>query len=423
MTEQPRAAQLPINQVLVGDCREVMQAFPPESIDLAITSPPYWSLRDYGAECISVYGGNPRCQHEWSRYKPKFGNMGGGANRKEVTPNYRDNLGPQDFCVWCGAFKGQLGLEHNPSLYVQHLVQVYREMRRVLKKAGSFYLNIGDTYASSGTKRWDEHKYSGKTLIYAGRGRIVEYSSWLQPKQLLGIPWRVAIALQEDAWILRNAIIWNKPNHMPSSVKDRLTNAYEHIFHFVKNRKYYYDLDAIRERPISVKASGNKQRKPSLQPHNSHVGRSIPWSPYKGKFNGFEEESEQYGGDVVKGYSPHEPRHFELLAMKGVTSGGHTGKTVAHDHPDGKNPADFWSINTKPFKKAHFATFPEAICEMPIKSSCPLNGVVLDPMCGSGSALVTAKKLGRNYIGIDMVPAYAKMSIERLESTPEPDKE
>lgn len=479
MPEQSCIGVLPINQVLCGDCVEVLKTLPDESVDMAMFSPPYWGLRDYG-------------------------------------------------------ISGQIGLEEHPSKYIKKMVQVCQEVKRLLKKTGSMYIVIGDTYYGSGVKDPSDPSHGkmtrGSFCAAAKASQAIQnkyQTNWLQPKQLLGIPWRVAIALQEDCWILRNDVIWNKPNHMPSSVKDRLTNAYDHIFHFVKSRKYYYDLDAIREKPTSLKPSGNKQRKPSLQPRNSHVGRSIPWSPYRpesppqgnrGKHKGIwgfdsfkrrkiEETAEFFkekgsGGNVdlpqpahvlgknpsdVIYYPPHEPRHFELLAMKGVTSGGHTGKTVRHDHPDGKNPSDFWNITTKPFKGAHFAVYPEDVCIKPILSSCPQwtckkcgkprerinkrvgeivnqwgvrrkkpwfddprempqkiikegifktigltncgcgegfeSGIVLDPMCGSGTTLAVAKKLRRNYIGIDIVPAYVKMSIERLESTPEPDKE
>ncbi|MCJ7631754.1 site-specific DNA-methyltransferase, partial [Candidatus Bathyarchaeota archaeon] len=220
-------------------------------------------------------------------------------------------------------------------------------------------------------------------------------------------------------WILRNDIIWNKPNHMPSSVTDRLTNAYEHIFHFVKNRKYYYDLDAIRVKPTSIRGSGNKERKPSLQPRNSHVGRSIPWSPYKGKFKEFKEESEKYG-------SPR-ARNERIVNKVGMHHGSSLTKGRACHYEGqriegsqkGKNPADFWDITTKPFKGAHFAVYPEEVCIRPIKSSCPPDGIVLDLMCGSGTTLVVAKKLGRRYIGIELNGNYVVIAKKRLTAIPE----
>lgn len=440
------ASQLPINQVLCGDCVEVMKTLPNESVDMSMFSPPYWGLRDYG-------------------------------------------------------IIGQIGLEEHPSKYVEKMVEVCQEVKRVLKKTGSMYIVIGDTYfgggAHSGTKSMGklatlkvrkEFESTGEMIGFGLKNWVgIKDNGWLQPKQLLGIPWRVTVALQEDGWILRNDIIWHKPNCMPSSVKDRLTNSYEHIFHFVKSRKYYYDLDAIREKPISVKPSGNKQRKPSLQPRNSHVGRSIPWDPmkkakqyrrrdstfqivptesphrsskdvigrYEGKFEGFGEKAEKYGSprarnervvnkvgmhhgsSLTKGRACHyESQQIEdnpegknpgdvikWTSIPGQAPQGNFGHGGTHgnlfDNPNGKNPADFWNITTKPFKGAHFAVYPEEVCIKPIKSSCPQKGVVLDLMCGSGTTLVVAKKLGRNYIGIELNGDYIIIAKKRLATIPE----
>ncbi|MHA1853777.1 MAG: DNA-methyltransferase, partial [Candidatus Heimdallarchaeaceae archaeon] len=192
--------ELPINKIICGDALEVLKTFPSESIDMVMTSPPYWGLRDYGID-------------------------------------------------------GQIGLEEHPKEYIRKLVLIFREVKRVLKKTGSFYLNMGDTYFGSGagTDKTNQEPQGkevyklpyGSCRTRAKRSRL---SPWLQPKQLLLMPSRVAIALQEDGWILRNDICWAKPNAMPSSVKDRLNTTWEHVFHFVKARRYYYDLDAIREK-------------------------------------------------------------------------------------------------------------------------------------------------------------------------------
>jgi DNA modification methylase len=359
-------AQLPINQILCGDCVEVMKTLHDESFDLTMFSPPYWGLRDYGV-------------------------------------------------------KGQIGLEEHPIKYIQKMVEVCKQVKRLLKKTGSMYLVMGDTYWGGGQGRG----YGGKNDWKPELGNFYpsiahgKKSNWLQPKQLLGIPWHVAIALQEDSWILRNDIIWYKPNHMPSSVTDRLTNAYEHIFHFVKSRKYYYDLGAIRERPISIRPSGNKERKPCLQPRDTHVGRSIPWSPYKGKFEGLREKAEAFG-------SPR-ARNERAIIKQGMHHGSSLTKGRACHYEgqhiegsaNGKNPADFVNITTQPFKGAHFAVYPEQVCIRPIKSSCPSSGIVLDPMCGSGTTLAVAKKLGRKYLGIELNPKYIAIAVKRLNSIPE----
>ncbi len=634
------AKVLPVDQVLVGDCINVMKGFPEESIDMVMFSPPYWGLRDYGEGTETVWGGSSDCKHEWVEEVCGLVH----ENRNNLRGSQEEVVGKTGtawirkydqktvgFCLKCGAWRGQLGLEPNSQMYIAHMVEVCREIKRVLKKTGSVYIVLGDTFMN---------------------------------KQKLGIPWRIRFALNEDGWISRSDIVWHKPNAMPSSVKDRLNTTYEMIFHFVKQEKYYYNLDAIREPHTSLKDLGRKRldtRTPkhdlavkigagsigpsgylvqhplgknpgdvmSVTKHDLAVGRVGNFG-YTDPLHVKEYHSKgKNPGDVIKGYSPHEPRHFQLSAMEGVKHGGHTGKTVRHDHPLGKNPGDvirqpkwddtdpyrtttaklhregygvgtlhplgknpgdvfqakkepyvgnnphrmrlekgryvplnprrpsdlshhlgknpgdtircrtdkrlirdrplrpphhpfrgdgweginpdmkphprgknpgdviqektwqraeefhrkhgklrsngtiaghyldlsdvakhysskgknpgdiikigmhhgssltlgrathydgqsieshplgsnpgdFWSINTKPFRGAHFAVYPEEICVKPILSSCPTNGIVLDPMCGSGTTLAVAKKLGRKYIGIDLNPHYVDIAIERL---------
>ncbi len=188
---------LELNEIHQGDAIELMKQLDKNSIDFCMTSPPYWGLRDYGVE-------------------------------------------------------GQMGLEEHPNQYIQKMSKLFLHLKQALKKTGSFYLNVGDTYYGLSTKDGEgEINKTGQVgSLKAGVQRRcigTEKSNWLQPKQLMMMPSRLAIALQEDGWILRNDIIWHKPNPMPSSVKDRLNNTFEHLFHFVKSKKYYYDLDAIRE--------------------------------------------------------------------------------------------------------------------------------------------------------------------------------
>jgi DNA modification methylase len=205
-------------------------------------------------------------------------------------------------------------------------------------------------------------------------------------KQLLGIPWRVALALQDRGWILRNDIIWVKPNHMPSSIKNRLANAYEHLFFFVKSRKYYYDLDAIREPHKSLDVQRKiRQDEAGVNPFaNEKKQKRVKTS---------NEELFRTGKSIRLPPEPSEDKSF---------------------HPLGKNPADVWNFPTRPFKEAHFAVFCPELCVRPILSSCPPNGIVLDPFVGSGTTCAVAKALGRNFIGIDIVPEYVEMAKRRV---------
>lgn len=296
-----------VNKIHTGDCLSFMKRFPEKSIELCMTSPPYW----------------------WQR-------------------NYRVEV--------------QIGQEKTPEKYIENLLAVFRELKRILKDTGSFYLNLGDTYVGS-------DNYSRK--------------SWKKVKQLALIPSRVAIALQEDGWILRNDICWHKPNGLPSSVKDRLTNRWEHIFHFVKQRKYYYNLDAIRE-PLKVCTIKRLQHRMKLFERTGKTMTS------KSKY--FKVDGNKYGSyGLVTGRSLK-----SVLNLKD------------------KNPGDVWNITIKPLSVPHFAVYPEEVCIRPIKSSCPPGGVVFDPFAGSGTTLVVAKKLGRRFIGCDLNPGYVILANERL---------
>jgi DNA modification methylase len=242
-----------INRIHCGDAYKLLRQMPSESVDCVVTSPPYYGLRVYGETSTRIFNGDPNCQHEWGDAIPVKDNLWRWDTLKNEThPNgvkqakwtIAKDLG--SFCIKCGAWRGQLGLEPTYQMYVEHLVELFREVKRVLKKTGSFWLNIGDTYSSTLGRHGNRTAgFSEKTMVKDDvkppRPKDIP------PKCLMGIPWRVALAMIDDGWILRNAIIWHKPNAMPSSVKDRLAQTYEYIFHFVKSRKYYYCLDNIRE--------------------------------------------------------------------------------------------------------------------------------------------------------------------------------
>ena len=568
---------LPLNQIICGNCIEVMRNFPDESIDFVMFSPPYFGLRNYG--------------------------------KKTVTE-------------WSDGWKGQLGLEPSWQMYVNHLVEVCREVKRILKKTGSFYLNLGDTYAGS-LQGYGQKKPSKTGFQFIGNGKYA--SSIMKPPQakakgykrkcLMGIPWRVAFALIDDGWILRNDIIWYKPNHMPESVKDRLAKSYEHIFHFVKSIKYYYNLDMIREphkteisnsfckkgKYIETKRgnrdyknlekfiqqqrqwySGRHENNPKgknpgdivttfsyglrivyekmnevdasyqskfkhddygqtlqsfareekiakirkasrevakqLFPNNErlqqefinwvhdHAGNPKGKNPgdiikFDSKFLKYNVKTASPGARarraIVEGkLTTHIKKKIlnvgEYLKQKKKESGytmkelaeltGIKKTTLEHyfrtdfsgqalpnreiwsilkpilnlgeyddfideeiksalpqPHPYGRNPGDFWSIPTRPFKGKHFAVYPIDICLRPILSSCPPDGIVLDPMCGSGTTLLCCELINRKmwyqfklpvnniaqktnwnlkWIGIDINPEYCEISRKRLSQFP-----
>jgi len=230
-----------LNRVHCGNAFELLPFMPSESVDCVITSPPFYRLRNYGEQAETVFGGNPSCEHEWveERMTLEHENRNFQRGTQEEVHGSRPTIyikkyddRQAGFCVKCGAWRGQLGLEPSWRMYVDHLVELFREVKRVLKKTGSLWLNIGD-----------------KMYGFKSPSKNVE---GYQPKCLMGVPWRVAFALIDDGWILRNAVIWWKPNAMPSSVKDRLAQTYEYLFHFVKSRRYYYCLSEDTEIYIRV---------------------------------------------------------------------------------------------------------------------------------------------------------------------------
>lgn len=344
---------IPKSFIFNGDVLDVLKALPDESVDMCITSPPYYGLRDYGT--AKWVGGDPNCDHidkipstTWKSNKEKQKEM----SIKLFGGQYKH------ICKKCGAIRidKQIGLEETPEEYVEKLVEVFREVRRVLKEDGTLWLNIGDSYAGSnmtGRNDIDRKVQYAKGYLDA---TLNKRKTKLSPKNLFGIPWRVAFALQEDGWILRQDIIWHKPNPMPESVKDRCTKAHEYIFLFSKNKKYYFDYKSIREKASSV-----------------HKGDTVGGKKYK---------------DIHK--------------RTGYYSGGY------------RNKRSVWTITTKPFKEAHFATFPPKLVETCILAGCPESGVVLDPFFGAGTTGVVAIQQNKNYIGIELNEKYCEMANKRI---------
>jgi len=356
--------------VHLGDCREVMAAMEPESVHCVVTSPPYWGLRDYGTATWT--GGDAECDHL----------VGPLASAKSGS----NGMPFKGHCGKCGAIRqdGQLGLEPTPELYVQSMVDVFRAVHRVLRKDGTVWLNLGDSYAGGGgfapNAPSNQARAEGGAGVYDGLNwspRIAEAqptgkpkgiaTPGLKPKDLVGIPWRVAFALQADGWYLRSDIIWAKPNPMPESVTDRPTKAHEYVFLLSKSPRYYYDADAVR-RPISPYNEGRI----SVAPHGAHV--------------------------MGEGYRKNEMRTYDEI--------------------EGANMRTVWEIATQPYPGAHFATFPRALVEPCIKAGCPMLGTVLDPFAGSGTTGLVAQSLSRRAVLIDLSAEYLEQLMDRNAQKP-----
>jgi len=300
----------------VGDCLHTLRAMPDASVQCCVTSPPYWGLRDYGHD-------------------------------------------------------GQIGLEDTPESYVARMVDVFREVRRVLRDDGTLWLNLGDSYANKGCDSASVGGFTGERIRLGQKGimdsRPRAIPSGLKPKDLVGIPWRVAFALQADGWYLRQDIIWHKPNPMPESVTDRCTKAHEYVFLLAKNERYYYDSEAVSEagawcgKQLGI-VRGKKVRAESMGRKPS--GNEVP------------------GADAIA--------------------------------PARRNRRSVWTITPKPFSGAHFAVMPPDLADLCIRAGCPEGGVVLDPFGGAGTVGLMANRLGRDAVLCELNPEYAELARRRI---------
>ena len=317
-----------MTRLILGDCVEMLKTLEDGSVHTCVTSPPYWGLRDYGCD-------------------------------------------------------GQIGLEATPDAFVGRMVEVFREVRRVLRDDGTLWLNLGDSYATRGGESQPHRNNSGgfggsdgkRTQSYAlaGGGFERPATPGLKPKDLCGIPWRVAFALQADGYYLRSDIVWHKPNPMPESVRDRPTKSHEYLFLLSKNERYFWDAEAVRE-PLS---DSTMQR----------------WGKGGRRFEGHD--------DYFKGRDGGR-KHIGQLGDSGLPPSG------------SRNIRSVWTIPTKSYRGAHFATFPPKLVEPCIKAGCPVGGVVLDPFAGSGTTGAVAVELGRSFVGIELNPAYLALAEARL---------
>ena len=352
-----------INKILHGNSLDVIKTIPDNHVDCIVTSPPYYGLRDYQTGVWK--GGNESCNH----YRDNKITENCGTGQKSITSGNGDSI-YKDVCKKCGAIRidNQIGLEQTPQEYVQKLVTLFRECRRILKQEGTLWLNLGDSYCRTGGKgSLTDPKYSeGRNGQEKAVNRVV---NGLKPKNLLGIPWRVAFALQDDGWILRQDIIWSKPNPMPESVTDRCTKSHEYIFLFAKKPKYFYDNEAIKENSVDEESYTGIRK------------RNIP------KINLID------------------PSHGYFKNIK-----KNTGKTYPK-----RNKRTVWTVNTHSYKEAHFATFPVKLIEPCILAGCTKEGIVFDPFMGAGTTAVASVINNRNYLGIELNKEYIKLAEKRIE--------
>ncbi|HHM6458666.1 TPA: site-specific DNA-methyltransferase [Pseudomonas aeruginosa] len=306
------------HEIRVGDCLDALRAMPDQSFHCCITSPPYFGLRDYG-------------------------------------------------------MPGQIGLEQTPAEFVTRLVEVFREVRRVLRDDGTLWLNIGDSYSNIG-------KWGGATSGKHAKALHGEQQSscrekrdseslgatGLKPKDLIGIPWRLAFALQDDGWYLRQDIIWHKPNPMPESVRDRCTKAHEYVFMLSKSPRYYYDHEAVKEDAVSDHPSGNGFKRDARESYKNLDGTA----------RGNDEQWTGVGGK--------------------------------------RNRRSVWTVPTAGFKGAHFATFPPDLIRPCVLAGAPRGGLVLDPFGGAGTTALVAMQEGRRSVLLELNPEYASIARHRL---------
>ena len=382
-----------------------------KSVQTVVTSPPYWGLRDYGT--AKWDGGDAECDHRQRSQavidkSDETRTTGANAmSNHAAVPFFKDRCGK------CGATRidNQLGLEPTPEAYVAKMVEVFREVKRVLRDDGTIWVNLGDSYASdpgkggSGTfngRNGRGEKYAREMRRGSGRadGLVTDESPrnrdgappcGLPAKNLIGIPWRVAFALQADGWYLRSDIIWSKPNPMPESVTDRPTKAHEYLFLLAKSERYYFDADAVKEpsitndprRPYTSQGAWEMDGRPIEQRHGGKVRSPAGWKTGPGSHGSIHENG----------------REQEV--------------TYVDDTFTKRNIRSVWTIATQPYPEAHFATFPEDLIKPCILAGCPVGGIVLDPFSGSGTTVKVAQDLGRVGVGLELSAEYIKLAQRR----------
>lgn len=355
--------------VYVGDALERLKDIPSGTADCCVTSPPYYALRDYGTG--SWEGGDPNCDHKEAIIPNRFDRKIDEKQKSNAGSNVRSY---KKVCPKCGAVRidYQIGMEETPEEYINALVEVFREVRRVIRDDGTLWLNISDSYMGSGSRGFDfTDSFTEKSKLQKGSKGTTNLSnvpklhnvSGIKDKDMIGIPWMLAFALRNDGWYLRQDIIWSKPNPMPESVRDRCTKSHEYIFLFSKNKKYFFDQDSIKEDCVVTNADKIK-----------------------------------FGGNK---YGDNTDSHFQTYSGNEYMANGK------------RNKRDVWNVSVSSCSEAHFATYPLELCEPCIKAGSRMGGVVLDPFSGSGSTGIAATRIGRDYIGIELNREYVEITKRR----------
>lgn len=405
-----------------GDIMSALSRIPNDSIDCIVTSPPYYAQRRYKAPDV-VWGGSSSCEHEWNQ---------------------------DSKCNRCNAWKGQLGNEPDYNAYLDHLLLITAELKRIMKPSGTLFWNIDDSYSGSNQGAGAKHKSPNgiqditEDYFAAGTNRkSILAKQDIPAKSLMQIPARFAIKMIDTQdWILRNDLIWRKLTGMPESVEDRLSNKYEHIYFFVKKRDYYFNLDVVRTQK-NYPNQRVKELCEEIYKRAKEMRNQVKFLSYGGKH---QEENQEIMLQKENSETKNKPifrssagtiQEF-IIAIRTITReviSSHPELTKndieflnnfqqnASGNPNGSNPCDILTINTESYSGGHHAVFPRELPRFCIKVGCPEGGVVLDPFAGSGTTLEVARGMGLNAIGIEISEEYVKLIKKRLAWGFDPDVE
>jgi DNA modification methylase len=407
--------------VYQGDARSLLVAFADECVDCVVTSPPYWGLRNFEV-APGTWGGDQGCRHRWShlqrgrRKDLKPASSTQRSSRVGLTQN--QNAAATDggrFCMHCDAWLGSLGQEPTPELFVTHLVEIFREVRRVLKPTGTLWLNLGDSFCSGPRARCGE---------------------MLKPKDLIGIPWRVALALQADGWYLRSDIVWHKPNPTPEPSRDRPIRAHEFVFLLTKTPSYFYDAEAVREPAVSRPSKSSwpmpavhagkysELNAPQVRAVTKYLRRDAPQSTSRHRRSVWVIPTEPFRGAHTATFPT---KLVEPCILAGTSAAGCCSRCgrpwrrkleVSYQplSPDGeqrqRRHADprIFEITVPRVRQARTTGW-EPTCECGVDT---VSAVVLDPFAGTGTTLAVAQQLGRHALGIELNPDYIQLTKQRL---------